>query len=92
MEKPEYGRITRNGNKLYYHIFENTIGPIPLFGLKPGEVEAIRNLADGSEVPISTSWVHSDYPELIFADLGPDPILPDRVDTVLEVRIRQSEK
>ena len=49
---------------------------------------SVRRLADGSEVPISASWVHSDYPELAFADLGPDPVLPDPVDTVLEVRLK----
>ena len=27
MEKPDCGRITRSGNKLYYHVFENSIGP-----------------------------------------------------------------
>ena len=36
-------------------------------------------------MPVSTSWVHSDYPDIVFADLGPDPILPDQTDTVLEV-------
>lgn len=86
LEKPEYGRITRRGDTLYYHIFENTIGPVPLFGAEKGRITAIRRLADGSEVPLSASWVHSDYPELAFADLGPDPVLPDPVDTVLEVR------
>ena len=88
LEKPEYGRLTRNGNKLYIHIFDNTLGPLPLFGVEKEKIESIRRLADGSEVPISTSWVHSDYPELAFADLGPDPVLPDPVDTVLEVRLK----
>ena len=88
LEKPEYGRITRRGNKLYYHIFDNTIGPLPLFGVKEAEIYSIRRLADGSEVPISTSWVHSDYPELAFANLGESPVLPDPVDTVLEVRLK----
>lgn len=45
-------------------------------------------LATGCEVPVSTSWVHSDYPELAFADLGPSPILPDNVDTVLRVTLK----
>lgn len=88
LEKPEYGRITRKGNKLYIHIFDNTLGPLPLFGIEKDRIGSIRRLADGSEVPISTSWVHSDYPELTFADLGPDPVLPDPVDTVLEVRLK----
>ena len=34
LEKPDNGRITRRGNKLYYHLFENTIGPMPLPGVK----------------------------------------------------------
>ncbi len=88
LEKPEYGRITRSGDRLYYHVFENTLGPLPLFGVKKEEVRSIRRLADGSEVQVSTDWTHSDYPELVFADLGPDPALPDPVDTVLEVRLR----
>lgn len=87
LDKPEYGRVTRKGDVLYYHIFENTLGPLPLFGLRREQVAAIRRLADGSEVRISDSWVHSDYPDMVFADLGPDPALPDPVDTVLKVRL-----
>ena len=90
LDKPDYGRITRRGDTLYYHIFENTVGPLPLFGVDKDRIASIRRLADGSEAPLSTSWVHSDYPELAFADLGPDPVLPDPVDTVLEVRLRAS--
>ena len=86
--KPDNGRLTRNGNKLYYHLYENTIGPMPLIGIKKDQVKSIRYLATGAEVPISTSWVHTDYPDIVFADLGPNPILPDGVDTVLEVTLK----
>jgi alpha-L-fucosidase len=88
IEKPDYGRITRNGKKLYFHLFENTIGPVPLTGIKKEEVKKIRYLGSKAEIPISTSWVHSDYPDIVFADLGPDPILPDEIDTVLEVTLK----
>lgn len=88
LPKPEYGRITQRGDTLYFHLFENTLGPVPLMGLAPGSVEAITLLADGREVPISTSWVHSDYPHIVFADLGDDPVLPDEIDTVLAVRLK----
>jgi len=87
MDKPDYGRITRRGNTLYYHLYENTVGPMPLPGLEKDKVKAIRRLADGTEAPLSTSWVHSDYPDVVFVDLGPDPVLPDSTDTVLEVRL-----
>ena len=89
MEKPDCGRITRSGNKLYYHVFENSIGPLPLMGLKGEDIDCIRMLATGAEVPISHSWMSSNYPDLAFADLGPDPVLPDPVDTVLEVTLKE---
>ena len=87
LDKPEYGRLTRKGDRLYCHIYENSIGPLPLYGLKREQIRSIRRLADGSQVPLSTSWVHSDYPDMVFADLGPSPVLPDPVDTVLEIRL-----
>ena len=89
LEKPEFGRITQNGNRLYFHIFENTLGPLPLLGLCKERVASLRLLDSGKPVPISTSWVHSDYPQILFADLGPDPVLPDPVDTVLEVLLAE---
>lgn len=88
IEKPDFGRVTRNGNKLYFHIYENTLGPLPLMGLGKEQIQSIRYLATGAEIPISTSWVHSDYPEIVFANLGDDPVLPDAVDTVIEVTLK----
>ena len=89
MEKPDAGRITRKGNKLYYHLFENTVGPMPLPGLKKEQVGCVRYLATGAEVPLSNSWTSSNYPDIVFADLGEDPVLPDPVDTVLEVTLKE---
>ena len=90
LPKPDFGRYTRRGDRLYAHIFENTVGPLPLFGVDKDRILSIRRLADGSEVELSRSWVHSDYPSLAFADLGPDPVLPDGTDTVLEIRLREA--
>ena len=89
LEKPEFGRITQNQNRLYIHIFENTLGPLPLIGLKKDQVASMRLLASGKPVSVSTSWVHSDYPEILFADLGENPVLPDPVDTVLEIHLKK---
>lgn len=87
--KPDYGRVTQNGNRVYFHLYENAIGPLPLIGIRREQVRHIRLLATGHEIPISTSWVHSDYPDIVFANLGPDPVLPDAIDTVLEVELNQ---
>ena len=89
MAKPDTGRITRKGNKLYYHLFENTLGPMPLAGLKREQIDHVRLLATRGEVPLSNSWMSSNYPEIVFADLGLDPVLPDPVDTVLEVTLKE---
>ena len=88
LPKPEYGRITQKGNRYYFHLYENNIGPVALEGLQKDKVKRIRALATGYEIPVSTSWVHSDYPELCFADLGAEPSLPDPVDYVLEVEMK----
>ena len=89
LERPDFGRLTRNGNMLYFHVYENSLGPLPLMCLEKDLVKRIRYLATGAEIPISTSWVHSDYPQIVFADLGPDPNLPDPVDTVIEVVLEE---
>lgn len=85
--KPDFGRVTQNGNKVYFHLYENSIGPVPLVGINKAKVKKIRLLSTGHEVPISKSWVHSDYPDIVFANLGSNPILPDPIDTVLEVEL-----
>ena len=33
------------------------------------------------------NWVSNNYPDITFADLGPNPVLPDPIDTVLEVEL-----
>ena len=88
LPRPEFGRITQKDKTLYFHMYENTMGPAPLLGLRAEDVAGIRLLSTGQEIPVSTSWVHSDYPDIVFADLGPDPVLPDPVDTVLKVMLK----
>ncbi|HIQ69282.1 MAG TPA: alpha-L-fucosidase [Candidatus Avoscillospira stercorigallinarum] len=88
LPRPEFGRITQKDKTLYFHMYENTMGPVPLLGLRAEDVAGIRLLSTGQEIPVSTSWVHSDYPDIVFADLGPNPVLPDPVDTVLKVMLK----
>ena len=88
LPRPEFGRITQKDKTLYFHMYENTMGPAPLLGLRAEDVAGIRLLSTGHEIPVSTSWVHSDYPDIVFADLGPNPVLPDPVDTVLKVMLK----
>ena len=87
LEKPDCGRFTRRGNTLYLHVYENSIGPLPVPQLQKSRIRSATRLSDGSEIQISTSWVHSDYPDVCFLDLGPNPVLPDPADTVLKIEL-----
>lgn len=87
-KKPENGRITQNGKFLYYHIMENSIGGVPLYGIKPDEVKKIRLLSDRSERFPEKSWMTGNYPDTVFVDVSGTPHLPDSVDTVLEIELK----
>lgn len=88
LSKPENGRITQKGKKRYYHIMENSVGDIPLYGTRPDEVKKIRLLCDGSELQVISSWIVNNYPDIAFISLGWTPALPDTIDTVIEVELK----
>jgi alpha-L-fucosidase len=85
LPKPEWGRYTQNGNRLYAHIFERGIGPVNLRGLH-GRVRQARLLADGSEIRLEKSWTTADYSGDAFIDF-PSSRLPDEIDTVVELEL-----
>lgn len=86
LARPDFGRITRKDEKtLYYHIFDNPVGPVPLTAFKKEQIREIRDAATGAEIPIGGDWVSACYPDITFAVLGENPVLPDRTDTVIKV-------
>ena len=89
LSKPDFGRFTKKDDILYLHVYENAIGPLPVPQLNKSQVLSATRLYDGSEIKISSSWVHSDYPHVCFLDLGPDPMLPDQTDTVIKVILKK---
>lgn len=91
MEKPDNGRITRNGNKLYYHIMENAIGGIPLYGVSKSQIKKIRLLSDGSELKPLDNWIVNNYPDIVFVNLSNNAYLPNPIDTVVEVLLKDLE-
>jgi len=85
--KPEYGRATRKGNKIYFHVMENTIGLLPIIGISKDEIVKIRRVHDGSEVLVVDDWRTWHY-DNVFVHLTDTPELPCDVDTVLEVTLK----
>lgn len=93
IEKPEYGRVTQNGNKYYVHMFEPVVGPIPVHGIRPEQLEKARLLASGAELPSASGWVTANYPDYLFFHYGLEQFftypLPDPIDTVLELTVKE---
>ncbi len=89
LPKPENGRITQKEGHLYYHIMENAIGSVPLYGIRRENVRAVRLLEDGSQLQIPDNWVVNNYPDIVFVDVSATPYLPDATDTVVEILLQE---
>jgi alpha-L-fucosidase len=93
--KPQWGRYTQDGNKLYAHVFEQPIGQLSLEGLK-GKIKKARLLRDGTEVFIDGFWLGERSfvaDDEVFLNFG-KPIqhtylLPDLKDTVIELVLEE---
>ena len=89
--KPEWGRFTQKGKKLYAHVMEEQVGAICLPGLA-GKIEKLRLLSDGSEIKSARHWNLSEYKEHAFFFLNPNshdnyPLL-DPKNTVVEIDLK----
>lgn len=86
LPKPEWGRFTRNGNRLYAHVFDRGIGPLNVRGFN-NKISCARLLRDDSEISlIPPAWkrLNESYPDDAFV-MFPSAELPDERDTVVEL-------
>lgn len=92
LPKPEWGRYTRKGNKVYAHITEESIGAIALPGLK-GRVKKARRLADGFEMRMLTPWVAKEFPDYEFMNYSVPECFSFTVDQtsveVIEIELKE---
>lgn len=88
--KPNWGRYTQKGSKLYAHVFEESIGPINLIGMAD-KVKKARLLADGYELFLSRPWSAAEFTEDAFVNFArPEHFtypLPDKRNTVIELEL-----
>ena len=91
-EKPEWGRYTRKGNKLYAHVTEEVIGAIALPGVN-GMVEKARRLSDGYEMLLLTPWVAKEFPGYAFVNYGTPECfsfsVEEKTDMVIELTLKK---
>ena len=94
--KPEWGRYTQKGDKVYAHIYEAPLGALPLYGIEPEKIGHMRLLRDGSEVLRGEAWNTVLFPEVAFAAMGDNPVftypLADSADTVIEITLKPGFK
>lgn len=93
LEKPEWGRYTKNGNTIYAHIFEGSIGPLVLSGLTTKDIKFITRLADGTEILSGDdAWNAKMFKGKCFVYLCENEsvtrTLQDEMDTVLKIKLK----
>ena len=86
--KPEWGRYTQKGNKVYAHVMEECINAVAV-DIAPERIEKARLLADGSEIRIDKPWNAKAFPTTTFFTFGGRSFpLPDAADTVVELTLK----
>ena len=97
IDKPEWGRWTMRGSHLYAHVWEEPIGPLPLVGVRPQDIESVRLIGGDGHVHVAKSWVIEAYPDVAFLSFAPpgqdDAFtfpLPQGRGTVIDIALRES--
>ncbi|MCL2223260.1 MAG: alpha-L-fucosidase [Oscillospiraceae bacterium] len=84
-----WGAITENDKEIFLHIYEETVGAVPLKGLSRDDIKLVQFEATGAEIQLTTSWTTGNYPDYLYVPVGPDAFgtyaLPDEIDTVIRV-------
>lgn len=86
-EKPQWGRYTQRGNKVYCHILEEPIGPVYFENMK-GKIKKARLLKDNSELKVETPWNAEEYENLEFITV-PSHCFNDKCPVVIELTMEE---
>lgn len=88
LDKPEWGRYTQKGNKIYAHILDESIFDIPIH-INKDKILKIKCLSNNKEIKIQTPWNGESYPENTFINIDTNHHqCPDPVDTVIEITLK----
>ena len=88
LPKPEWGRYTQKGKKVYAHIFEESVNAVTV-DLPPDRIEKARLLRDGAEIWLEKPWNAAAFPSKTFFTFGGQSFpLPDETDTVVELTLK----
>ena len=89
IERQPWGAVTENETDIFLHVYEDSVGPISLKGIKKEDFKLIQFEADGAEIRLLPSWTTGNYPDHMYIPVGPDSFgsynLPDLIDTVIRM-------
>jgi alpha-L-fucosidase len=92
LPKPDYGYITQNGKKVYIHVMENTVGPVPVKGITKDDVKRVRLVASGAELKTPSGWILENFKDMLFVAISGGEYgsytRQDAVDTVVMVELK----
>ncbi len=87
--KPEWGRYTQNGNKIYVHWLYPTIGELNAKGIDAGKTKLITLLRSGAELATRETWWGNTGSGNFFIRVGSSPEKPDKYDTVIKIELNK---
>ncbi len=89
---PDMSYVTQKEKKVYLHVMDWVIGPIPVKGITKDIVKSIKFLSTGAELNITEDFTCSSFPEFMFMYYGTIAhgtyALPDPIDSVIEIELK----
>jgi alpha-L-fucosidase len=89
IEKQPWGAVTENEKNIFLHVYDDSVGPIAIKGLKKEDFKLVQFESDGAEIRLLPSWTTGNYPDYMYIPVGPDAFgsysLPDKIDTVIRM-------
>jgi alpha-L-fucosidase len=84
-----WGCVTESETDIFLHIYEDTVGPVPLKGFRPEDFKLIQLESTGAEIVVKEAWTTGNYPDYMYIPTGPTVsgsyALPDQTDTVVRL-------
>lgn len=88
LQKPDWGRYTQKGNKIYAHWMNPNLGKLNTKGIDGDKVKNIYLLKSGAELSFQKSWWGNNEQGNLFITVCSSPQKPVEFDTVVRIVLK----
>jgi alpha-L-fucosidase len=88
LAKPDWGRYTQKGQRLFAHWMYPNIGMLNAKGLDAQQVKGAYLLANGARLPFMSTWWGNEEPGNCFIQVGQHPNKPFAYSTVVDLHLK----